>query len=139
MAGGGRRLRAGCIERLIEIQRPATKTVGNLFCWCLENLQPWPPTEGEWVDDVKRRLKQLTSAQAEVAKLREERDAAMVAVGEWAGKCGDAEGKLKASELACVMEAWKHRAEQAEAERDLLRAKLERIRHTQPFLPGPSE
>ena len=114
-------------ERLVEIQRPATKTVGNLFCWCLENLQPWPPIEGEWVDDVKRRLKQLTASQAEAAKLRQERDAAIAAVGEWAGKCGEADGKLKASELAGILEAWKQRAEQAEAERDRLREKLERI------------
>lgn len=56
--------------------------------------------------------------QAEIARLTDERDAAIKAMCEAAKAKGQAEGKLAASEMAGVVEGWKTRAEKAEAERD---------------------
>ena len=36
--------------------RRAAKQIGELFCWCVENLKPFPPRDGEWINEVKRRL-----------------------------------------------------------------------------------
>lgn len=37
----------------------------NLFVWCVENLQGFPPIEGEWIDDVKARLMRSESPPSE--------------------------------------------------------------------------
>ena len=36
--------------------KEAAHEIGVLFCWCLENLKPFPPIEGDWLDVVKERL-----------------------------------------------------------------------------------
>ena len=41
-------------DRMIELYRRAD--LGHLFCWCVENLQKFPPLQGEWIETVKRRL-----------------------------------------------------------------------------------
>ena len=33
------------------------KEFAAFFCWCVEHLQKFPPMEGEWLDEVKRRLR----------------------------------------------------------------------------------
>ena len=41
--------------------KQAAHEIGELFCWCVENLEKFPPAPGvEWIDDVKRRLKAIT-------------------------------------------------------------------------------
>ena len=76
---------------------------------------------------------QRRSIAAVLSALSAERDAlssalekAVLACGEQARARGEAEGKLAASEMAGVVDGWKARAEAAEAERDALRAQVER-------------
>jgi hypothetical protein len=32
-----------------------------LFCWCVEHLEKFPPIEGDWRDDLKRRFMETAS------------------------------------------------------------------------------
>ena len=54
-------------ERKIEIYR--RHDLGHLFCWCVENLGKFPPIEGEWTDEVKRRLQQLAAKERDSERL----------------------------------------------------------------------
>lgn len=60
------------LERKLEIYRLGAHESGHLFCWCVENLPKFPPMEGQWIDDVKRRLQAAAAPasppQAETAK-----------------------------------------------------------------------
>lgn len=47
--------------RMLEIYKSAKP--GHLFAWCVENLKHFPPMEGHWHDDVKRRLSAAESVQ----------------------------------------------------------------------------
>lgn len=42
------------LNRKVELYR--RHDLGGLFCWCVEHLDKFPPIEGEWQDEVKRRL-----------------------------------------------------------------------------------
>jgi hypothetical protein len=41
---------------IVEARLKACHDIGKLFCWCVEHLQDFPPIEGEWIDEVLRRL-----------------------------------------------------------------------------------
>lgn len=49
---------------LMELQQKQARRVelyrkhdmGHLFCWCVENLDRFPPIMGEWTEEVKKRL-----------------------------------------------------------------------------------
>lgn len=56
------------VAKLIE----QAKQGADLFCWCVENLEKFPPREGAWHDDIKRRLTEASELRAEVERLREE-------------------------------------------------------------------
>jgi hypothetical protein len=43
-------------DREIEIYKRGAKQSGELFCWCVTNLKSFPPIDGEWLDEIKRRL-----------------------------------------------------------------------------------
>ncbi len=43
----------------------ACHDIGDLFCWCVQNLKGFPPIKGEWIEDIKNRLKPREAAQAE--------------------------------------------------------------------------
>jgi hypothetical protein len=54
---------------VLKLYKQAAHENGELFCWCVQNLEKFPPIEGDWLDEVKRRLKQLTAERAERAAL----------------------------------------------------------------------
>jgi hypothetical protein len=43
---------------VVEHYKRASRDYGDLFCWCVQNLEKFPPLEGRWTDEVKRRLSQ---------------------------------------------------------------------------------
>lgn len=49
-------------DRVPPAYRLAAKQIGDLFCWCVENLERFPPMKGEWTDEIKRRLKAASAA-----------------------------------------------------------------------------
>jgi hypothetical protein len=51
---------------LVRHYRQAAHDIGELFVWCVEHLHPFPPIEGEWLDEVKRRLQLPTDDMANV-------------------------------------------------------------------------
>ena len=42
---------------VLKLYKQAAHEQGKLFCWCVANLEKFPPIEGDWLDEVKRRLK----------------------------------------------------------------------------------
>lgn len=84
--------RAEQAERERDIYRRGAKWSGELFCWCIENLDNFVQLEGDANDEIKRRLKRLKAtenvldqetaraeaAEAEVKRLREEVDDARI-------------------------------------------------------------
>lgn len=54
------------VSKLIE----QAKQGAELFCWCVESLNRFPPQEGEWHDDIKRRLNEAVALQDERDQLR---------------------------------------------------------------------
>jgi hypothetical protein len=46
----------------LEIYKRGAKQSGDLFVWCCENIRPFPPLDGDWLDEVKRRLKEHDAA-----------------------------------------------------------------------------
>lgn len=42
---------------LLAKYKQAAEQIGDLFCWCVQNLSKFPPLEGEWIDEVKKRLR----------------------------------------------------------------------------------
>ncbi len=48
--------------------RRAAKQVGDLFCWCVINLDGFPAARGDWIDEVKRRLVEHKELQKEPAR-----------------------------------------------------------------------
>lgn len=82
--------------------------------------------QGAAVDAMREAATALTEQAAQIERLTRERDEAIREMSEWASKSGEAEGRLKASEWAGVVEGWKDRATTAERERDEARAEVER-------------
>jgi hypothetical protein len=41
---------------LVAARKRACHEIGDLFCWCVENLGKMPPRDGDWLGEVKRRL-----------------------------------------------------------------------------------
>ena len=76
-----------------------------------ESNTSWAMLLGLWLDTGDK----ASQLQAEVERLKQERDAALKQLSEMATKCGQAEGKLLASEHAGLLEEWRQRAEAAEA------------------------
>lgn len=74
-----------------------------------EALEDWTDLRDNESADLCR------DALAIIEKLRAGRDAAILSMGEQARLRGEAEGALRASELAGVVEGWQRRAEAAEA------------------------
>lgn len=58
----------------------------------------------------------LHSALAELTTLREERDAALKECSSWARQAGEAIGRLETSEAVGIVDGWRERAEDAEAQ-----------------------
>ncbi len=67
-------------------------------------------------DGIDARYHTITALRAQLAKAQSERDAAITALFEAARKRGEAEGKLAASEMAGVVDGWRDRALNAEAQ-----------------------
>jgi hypothetical protein len=44
------------------------------FCWCIENLKQFPLIDGDWREDIKRRLVEHATLIAELAAVKAERD-----------------------------------------------------------------
>ncbi len=40
----------------LQVERYRKHDLGHLFCWCVQNLEKFPPIQGEWEEEVKRRL-----------------------------------------------------------------------------------
>lgn len=43
-------------QNLLRHYKIAAHETGDLFCWCVQNLDNFPPMEGNWTDEVKKRL-----------------------------------------------------------------------------------
>lgn len=84
-------------------------------------------------DDYRARMKaaeaRATAAEAERDRLRSDLTAAVVKVGIQAQARGEAEGRLRASEMAGVVEGWRERAEAAEAALREKDREIERLLH----------
>lgn len=59
----------------------------------------------------------LKAQAEEIARLKEERAFAIREMSKWASACGEAEGRLKASQWPGVIDDWRERSEAAERER----------------------
>jgi hypothetical protein len=99
-----------CSPGLMAEYKRAAKDQGDLFCWCVQNLKKFPPIEGKWTEDVKRRLAEvdaLLRSRDDVVAALNRKDAAIKAAleayqdrdlspGESAAKMSDIlEGVLK--------------------------------------------
>ena len=84
--------------------------------------QRFMPSEltGLLSDDEYEIAATLRALSAERDELKQSLEKAVMACGEQARARGEAEGRLTASEMAGVVEGWKARAADAEAERDAL-------------------
>lgn len=58
-------------SRLTELYKSAAHESGKLFCWCVENLQKFPPSDVKWQEDVKQRLQRAEQLQLDNAALRD--------------------------------------------------------------------
>lgn len=69
-AEGGDRLRGenDALAKRVELYRRAD--LGHLFCWCVEHLKKFPPIQGEWTDEVERRLIEGEHMQSRWERLR---------------------------------------------------------------------
>lgn len=76
-------------------------------------IMPQPNPERDFVQECNEAL---AAKDAKIAELQASLNEALKQVGEWSRKCGLAEGRLAASEMAGVVEDWRQRAEKAEAE-----------------------
>lgn len=137
--------------RLRQLDREAATHVESVICM-RTHFTGEPPYVG-WKGlglALNEALDQKDTAEAEVERVRGERDAAIMEVSRQAAARGRAEGALEASETVGVVEGWRARAEAAEAAlerligveatlRDLCemqalslvneRAEMERLRH----------
>jgi hypothetical protein len=95
-AKGGEAISPG----LIRHYKQAAHEIGHLFCWCVENLPKFPPMEGDWLDEVKRRLQATPSD--ELARLRNE-NRVLRDIIEGAGEKADTVSAKKLLHRLCAM------------------------------------
>lgn len=108
--------------RLRQLDREAATHVESVICM-RTHFTGEPPYVG-WKGlglALNEALDQKDTAEAEVERLRGERNAAIMEVSRQSAARGRAEGALATSETAGVVEGWRARAEAAEAEVERLR------------------
>lgn len=75
------------------------------------------PSRVQMMREREEAASALEAQAEEIGRLKDERAFAIREMSKWASACGEAEGRLKASEWPGVVDGWKERAEAAERER----------------------
>lgn len=105
---------AAAINETMGAERDALAGEVERLKWCYADAME------KWSQDVQEFGTRAREAEAKVAQLTEERDAALREMTAYARQAGEAIGKLETSEAAGIVEGWKERTTAAEAKVETL-------------------